>query len=71
MELTVKYFETGIINVFKDIKENIWYNEERNGSYQKEPKETSRLENYNIENEKLLDGFNNRLDTAEKKIQRT
>lgn len=71
MELIVKYFKTGIINMFKDIKENMWYNEERNGSYQQEPKETSRLEKYNIENEKLLDGLNNRLDAAEEKIKRT
>lgn len=67
-----KYFKTDIINVFKDLKENIWYHEGRNGSYQKEPdEETCILEKYNVENEKLLDRLNNRLDTAEEKNQRT
>lgn len=37
MELTDKYFKTGIINIFKDLKENIWCNKERNWSYQEEP----------------------------------
>lgn len=57
------------MNIFKDLKVNIWYNEERSGNYQKEPNETSRLEKYSNENEKLLDGLNNRLDTAEEKIK--
>lgn len=34
MELTEKGFKTGVINTFKDLKENIWYNEEGHGSYQ-------------------------------------
>lgn len=41
IELTDKYFKTGVINMFKDLKENIWYNEERSRNNQKEPNETS------------------------------
>lgn len=41
IELTDKYFKTGVINMFNDLKENIWYNEERSGNNQKEPNETS------------------------------
>lgn len=55
--------------MFKALKEIIWYNEGRNGSYQKEPNETSRLGEYNMKNEKLLDGLNNRVDIAKEKVK--
>lgn len=50
--------------MFKHLKENTCYNEERGGSYQKEPKETSRLGKHNIEDERLPGRLTNRLDTA-------
>ena len=36
IESTDKYFKTGVISIFKDLKENIWYNEERSWNNQKE-----------------------------------